>query len=296
MRGKNRWHLVNIAGQRMSVIWFNGALYPDDVPIFTAQERGLLFADGAFRTLRVEAGRACNVSAHIARLLQDIEKLNIEPPFSENQIAQAIKETISANQRAGYFPDFARLRLTITRGEGAMPAPPIPQAISSLLITLNAATATKKTQRAIIATQPRTVAPPLSSVKSLAYGENVQALQEAAQMGADCALLLTPKQHVSEAATASIFVLCGKRLLTPPLQDGALRGITRDWLLANAQRFGFKAEEKSMRVQDLMRADLVFTANALHGLCPIAELQGRALKVQMQKLEAMQKAWQELNA
>jgi hypothetical protein len=101
----------------MALVNLNGTLFPPEEARVTLFDHGLLYGDGLFETLRVEAGRFFRLEAHLERLQDGARRLSLDLPWTAEQLTAALQETISANDISEGV-----LRLTVTRGAG----PPLP--------------------------------------------------------------------------------------------------------------------------------------------------------------------------
>jgi branched-subunit amino acid aminotransferase/4-amino-4-deoxychorismate lyase len=128
---------------------------------------------------------------------------------------------------------------------------------------------------AVIASMRRNETSPLAHIKSLSYLDNVLAKREALQAGADEALLLNTKGTLAEASIANLFIVLGGDVLTPPIADGVLSGVTRGAVLELAEAAGVAAREATLTVDDLRRADEAFLTNAIAGVLPLVAVDGR---------------------
>ena len=114
---------------------------------------------------------------------------------------------------------------------------------------------------------------PTSRYKTLAYLDNVLALKEALYQGADDALLLATGGQVACTSAGNIFVIQDQSLLTPPLDDGVLPGITRALVLnAVAPELGLTPQEGSLSRESLLQADGVFLTNSVALVTHVVEL------------------------
>ncbi len=106
--------------------------------------------------------------------------------------------------------------------------------------------------------------------KTLNYGEHLLAQREALQHGYDDALWVDDDGALLEAATASFFLVrCGE-ILTPPLQQGVLAGVSRERILAlNTE---FPVREMPVPREWLAEVEVVFVANALGGVMPVRQI------------------------
>ncbi|MFZ5605079.1 MAG: aminotransferase class IV, partial [Pseudomonadota bacterium] len=114
-------------------------------------------------------------------------------------------------------------------------------------------------------------------VKSLNYLNHILARIEANQAGMDEAILLNRNGHVAEGTADNIFVVHNGVLVTPPVSDGALEGITRNLIIELAQRNRIPLQEKSIAPYDLHTADEVFLTGTGAELIPVREIDGRAM-------------------
>ena len=223
-------------------------------------DRGFTLADGVFETLRVRAGSVVDVQAHLERLAGAMECLAF-PRLSNGYLADGcdlarhLEETREANGMAEGV-----LRLTITRGRGVRGLAPAPDAVPTVCITAAQPPPSRPDDfTAVIATRTRrNEFSPLSRIKSLSYLDNVMALQEAGERGADDAVLLNTRGNVACFTTANLMARFGKDMVTPPVGDGALPGTVRRRLLER-----LRIIEMSLLPADLERADEIISTNSL---------------------------------
>jgi branched-chain amino acid aminotransferase len=125
--------------------------------------------------------------------------------------------------------------------------------------------------RLVTSTIRRDEESPLSTIKSLNYLPNVLARLEAAEQGADDALLLNRAGRVAETSAATLFVLLNGEWVTPLVREGALPGIRRAGLLEAG-----RVREALITINDLNAAEALCMGSAL-SLRSIATIDGRAL-------------------
>ena len=131
-----------------------------------------------------------------------------------------------------------------------------------------------------VARTPRTPAQCLDpKVKSLNYLNNILARIEANGAGCDEALMLNLDGNVCEGSVDNIFIVTDGVLITPPLTDGMLEGITRAVVIDVAAKAGIPCEQTSLRVNDLQRADECFLTGSGAELIPVRTIDGRRLPV-----------------
>jgi 4-amino-4-deoxychorismate lyase len=233
----------------------DGHWQPADAPVASAASEGFQFGLGVFTTLGVRAGRPTWLDAHAERLARDAARLGMGWTFSSLWVAR-IHQVIEGNAmqegavKAMLFLDRGLLREWI-----------VPRSFS-----LNPPHAGS------LALAPTACAPRRGrtwvNAKSLNYAEHWLATRRARETGADDAVWVDTHGRVLECGTASLFVVKGARLLTPPLTDGVLDGVARRKLLTLVP----DAEETSLFLTEAGAWDEVFVANAVAGVVPVRAL------------------------
>jgi len=264
------------------VAWVDGRLGPADAPVLPVADRGFQLGDGVFETLRVRRGVAIELDLHLRRLRDGLEALEIRLPWSDADVASAIRATVAVNA-----PADAAVRLTVSRG-----APParglLPAGWHDLRATLVVqawphagapAALLERGVRAIVSTARRDPSGPLTGVKTVSRAEYVWTKLEADRAGADDAITLTLDGHVAEATTANLGLIIGDALRTPPLSTGVLAGTTRDWLLAadGAAALGLAAAEAAFGLEELLSADEAILCSSVAGILSLVEVDGQPI-------------------
>ncbi|PWC48378.1 aminotransferase class IV [Azospirillum sp. TSA6c] len=248
-------------------IWLNGRLIQAAEARIDPADRGFTLGDGLFETIRIKDRLPRHLPRHLDRLGAGAELLRLPLPYSAAELTGAMTALIEA---AGIADGV--LRLTLSRGTGARGVLPPADARPTLLMTAAPAAHMTAPVAAIVARSTRrNEHSPLSRLKSLNYLDSILARQEAAERGADEALLLNAAGRLAESSVANLFLSVGGRLLTPPLADGALPGIRRALIL---ERHG--AEEAPLTPEDLARADEALLTNSL-GLRPLVAVDGHSI-------------------
>ncbi len=108
------------------------------------------------------------------------------------------------------------------------------------------------------------------------YINSALAKTEAVMNGYDEAIMLTDEGHVSEGSGENIFILSRGKLLTPPVTDNVLVGITRDAVMKVAKdELGIETIERSIDRTELYNADEVFLTGTAAHLTPVVEIDHR---------------------
>jgi branched-subunit amino acid aminotransferase/4-amino-4-deoxychorismate lyase len=174
----------------------------------------------------------------------------------------------------------AAIRLTITRGAAGDALLPARRTHPTILLTarpLPADLVRRRRDGIAVVTLPfaRDAGPYWGRLKLIGHASAVVGRRVAARARADEGLYVTPDGYVTEATTANVFVVEGRRLLTPPLDAGILPGVTRALVLALARRAGLTAHERAITVGTLRRADEIFLTASTVEVVPVVRLDGR---------------------
>ncbi|WP_158047477.1 aminotransferase class IV [Skermanella pratensis] len=249
-------------------VWLNGALVPAGEARIDPADRGFTLGDGLFETIRVADGRPCHLDRHLARLAGGAADLGIPLPMDAPEIAAGIASLLAETGTAE-----AAVRLTLTRGpapRGLLP-PDAPR--PTLLATAAPASPPPTPAHAVIARSTcRNELSPLSRLKSLNYLDGILARREAADRGADDAMILNTRGRLAEATVGNVFAVIDGVLVTPPVGEGALPGIARGLSIER-----LSVAERPVTVEELMNATAIAVTNSL-GVRPLATLEGRPLE------------------
>jgi branched-chain amino acid aminotransferase len=109
--------------------------------------------------------------------------------------------------------------------------------------------------------------------KTTNFMRSLLALRDAHRARATEALLFNTRNRLAEGALSNVFLVNGGRLLTPPVEDGLMPGITRAAVLELAAEIGGPAEQRSLTVHDLLDADEVFLTNSIMEILPVGRIE-----------------------
>jgi len=260
-------------------IWMDGALVPAPEAKVSVYDHGLLYGDGCFEGIRVYAGRIFKMAAHLRRMWTSAERIRLTPAYSPEQIAAAMRETVTANGLRDAY-----IRLIFTRGVGTLGLHPFKCPTPGTIviadsIQLYPEELYTKGMRVIVAERPRIPIACLDpAIKSLNYLNNILAKIEAIDAGVLEAIMLNVEGEVSECTGDNIFAVVRGEILTPPASAGMLHGITRQFVLDTlAPALGVRAREHCLRLDDLYAADEVFLTGTAAEIIGVNEIGDRRI-------------------
>jgi branched-chain amino acid aminotransferase len=259
-------------------VYINGKYCDEAEATISVFDHGLLYGDGIFEGIRAYNGRVFKLKEHIDRLFCSAKAILLQIPLTHAEVMKAVVDTCRQNQvRDGY------IRLVVTRGAGTLGLNPNRCKDPSVIviagkIQLYPAELYQKGMDIITVPTVRNLHSALNpAIKSLNYLNNVLAKIEANNAGCEEAVMLNAQGFVAECTGDNLFIVQGKRLLTPPLTAGALYGITRRVVLDLATELGFEADETDLTRYDLFNADECFLTGTGAELVPVVRIDGRVI-------------------
>lgn len=253
-----------------------GRIVPVEEARVSILDRGMLYGDGLFETIRVRGGECVRLERHMERLRAGAEVLRFGDALDGLDFAAMIRSVLDANGLAD-----ARVRLTVTRGESAG-AGRIGRSDGPPTVTITADPLTlgpPEPADVIVATIRRDESSPLSRIKSLNYLPSILARIEAEEAGADDAVLLNSRGMVSDGTVGNVFVVMGGCLIAPSLDQGPLPGTVRAAVIELAPQLGLQVIQRAVSLDELAEAGEVFFTNAIQLVRPVGSVGGRAVGV-----------------
>jgi branched-chain amino acid aminotransferase len=236
--------------------YVNGRFVPENEATVSIFDRGFLYGDGVFETMRVYGGQVFRAFEHFDRLRKGARALAIQSPLSPEELHAVCRALIRHNVVSGGVA-----RICLTR--------------DSLVATVQTRQFEFRTLRAVITEV--CVDPQLSRFKTANRLPYILAHRQAINAGADEAVLLNRSGNVVEFSVSNLFAVKNERLYTPPLDDGPLPGITRAAVLSLANDLSIETCETSLEPSFLDSAAEVFATNSLLEIAPVAELERLSL-------------------
>jgi branched-subunit amino acid aminotransferase/4-amino-4-deoxychorismate lyase len=252
-------------------VWLNDELIPISQARVSVNDRGFLYGDGWFETLRAEAGGVLFLPEHLERLRTSARAFRLT--FPENvPWEERLAQLLAAN---GLMRGPARIKILLSRGvvpELGLPADCRP----TLVIWADPYIPPSAEEYAagwpvVIFFQGRSTF--VGCHKSLNYLFYLAARQYALDQGAKEALILEADGLVSEGAATSLVYLHQGRYFTPAAAS-ALPGVTLARLHRGLAARGLALEPRPTTIDQLKAADGLWLANSLMGLIPVAAMDG----------------------
>ena len=258
-------------------IWLNGDFQPFDETNIHLLSNTLHYGMGVFEGVRAyetsEGGAIFRLYDHTKRLFDAASKVNINIPYSINELCNAQKESMSKNNLfEGY------IRPIVFLGSESMGLR------SQDSLSVNVAIAcwewpsymdpdAKRNGISVIKSPYQQYDNPLYSNNKIigTYVNSIMAVNDAIAKGAEEAILLDKNGHISEGSGENLFIVKNSRLLTPTT-DFCLDGITRQSVISIANNLNYEIEEKDLIFDDLLDADEAFYTGTAVEITPITKV------------------------
>jgi branched-chain amino acid aminotransferase len=264
----------------------DGTLVPAEEATVNVRDRGFMYGDAAFETLRVYGGDVFEWEAHFERLARSCRTLDFDeamPPADD--LRQRVLDTVAAND----FAD-AYAKVSISRGVQPGKLTPEPRVAPTITVVVSelprggtagesvwddpATVRTVETRKVPSAALP-------ANVKTHNYLNSILARLELQHGGGDAdeALVRDLDGYVTEGAASNVFFVDSGTLKTPTSQQDLLPGVTRGVVLDLAHEEGFPIEDGQYAPSDLRAADEVFLTNSTWEVRPVTHVDGVDLDV-----------------
>jgi branched-chain amino acid aminotransferase len=253
------------------VVYLNGEFLPEEQARVSVLDRGFLYGDGLFETIRSYSGRPFRLTQHFGRLSASAGQIGISLPFSEADLAGTISGLLERNGLGDAY-----VRVAVSRGEGLGVDPPASAAptVSVLARKLKLPEETLYRDGASVIVLGAWGGQPLAGLKSLSYLDRLLARRAAREAGADDAVLANAAGHLAEASSSNVFLVSAGALRTPSIECGLLPGVTRQAVLEIAESIALPAVEGRFSAHDLAGSHECFLTNSIAEILPVTRAGG----------------------
>jgi len=274
--------MTNRAETMDEIVYLNGRLVPRSQAKLSPFDHGFLYGYGLFETMRAYNGHIFRLDAHLSRLRCSAESIGLtDGVLTADEGKQSLKAACTATVEANKLKD-ARMRLTVSAGEGDMMPDPRSCSNPTILITARNLDPPRPEKyetgfKATVSFLRRNSQSPLSRLKSTCYMENVLARTTARASGYDEAIMLNEKGHLAEGTTTNVFLVSHGELITPSLESGVLPGITREAVLEIARTSDIRTNERPVTLDELIEAQEAFVTNSVLEIMPLVSIDGKPI-------------------
>lgn len=245
------------------VVFLNGSFLPENQASIPISDRGFLYGDGVFTTIKVIQGKPEHLNLHLIKLFGDCEKVGIIPPkIAEKDVSELIRLNLA---KEGVW----RLKIVITGGN--KPDLNLGQrAAGQCLITIKPYTGHASTCRLI--SYPFPISYPMGSFKSLSYLDRLWVKDYALKNDVDDVLLYDPAGRILESSFANIFWKIGNELFFPDPSLPFYQGVTIQIILDSCQSLSMNTVPSLAKLDEIPEKAQFYLCNSLRGVIPVVAI------------------------
>jgi D-alanine transaminase len=255
------------------IAYVNGRYLPLRSAMVAAEDRGYQFADGVYEVIKVLGGQPRDLERHLDRLARSLAALEIAPPMTRRPLESVVREILRRNRLSD-----ALLYMQITRGVAPRNHLFPRRARPSLVVTVRrpAFPGEREREEGVgVITQPD-LRWGRCDIKSIALLPNVLARQSAAAAGCREAWLVDREGIVTEGSASNAYIVDrAGRLITHPLNERILGGVTRSVVLELARRDGIDVVERPFSLDEAQAAREAALSSTSSWLLPVTSIDGR---------------------
>lgn len=292
------------------LVSIDGVIQAAEEARVSVYDRGFLYGDSVFETIRTYGGEPFALAEHLTRLERSAERVGIPMPVHLADLEREIREVLaSAHAGAGKeaapssrggggpaapgSPPESSVRVMLTRGSGPLGLDP-GLALAPLRVILIEplkvlASEIYRDGVSVIAIRTQRAGDAAHGAKVGNYLASLLALREARAVGAHEALILDAEGHVIEGTTSNVFIVerlverggspagAGSALVTPPEEAGILAGITRAHVMELAGELGIPVRCEPVTLARLVAADEVFITSSIREIVPVVRVDAQQI-------------------
>ena len=258
----------------LRTVYVNGRYCPENEAMISIFDRGFIFADGIYEVASVIGGKLIDNGAHLARLERSLGEISLLCPWSREDVIAIEQALIEKNDL-----DEGLVYMQVTRGAADRDFP-FPKNTKPTLVMFTKALNITRSPQAKTGIKIITV-PDLRwkrrDIKSVALLAQVLAKQAAAEAGAQEAWMIEDG-FITEGGSSTSWILGQDgRLVTRPLSNAVLPGITRQSVMKLMEDTDLKLDERAFTLDEALGAKEAFITSASAFVMPVVEIDGQKI-------------------
>ncbi|MBO8169879.1 MAG: aminotransferase class IV [Thermoanaerobacteraceae bacterium] len=251
-------------------VYLNGQIKPKEEVALSVDDRGFTFGEGVYEVVRVYGRVPFLLAEHMERLERSAAEMEIPLPeyFTLGHWQQAISQLVEKNNLPECF-----VYLQLTRGVQFRNHAFKDDLQPTTVMYLIAGKSWDQERQGVKATLADDIRWHRCDVKSTMLMANTLAKTRAARQGY-FEVIFERDGWITEGSSSNVFFVKNGKLITPPLSNYILPGITRQFVLQLADRVGIEYQERPVRVRELPGMDEVFISATGIEIIPVNQLDG----------------------
>jgi D-alanine transaminase len=251
------------------IVYLNGEYLPEDEAKISIFDRAVLFGDAIYEVAGVIDSKLIDFDSHMQRYRRSLAQLDIPAPLDRDEILSTFRKLVELNQITEGL-----VYLQVTRGEADRDfvwqgelKPTVFMFTQQKLSSDNDAANTGVRLQSV-----DDIRWARRDIKSVNLLGQVLAKKVASDAGAYEALMIDPDGYITECGATSFFIVTGDLLLTRPVSNDILSGITRKALVALCNTHGIRLVETRFSLKEALQADEAFISGASSYVLPVVQI------------------------
>lgn len=259
----------------MTTVYLNGRYVPKEEAFISVDDRGFLFGDGIYEVTAAYRGRLFRWDRHLARMRRGLSALRID--YDPAPLQEVHDRLIQDNGLAEAPVSYVYTQVTRGVAKRSHKFPPVDPAPTVYLFAGEyqrpARDVWEKGYRSVTVHDQRWARRDLKTIQLLA---NVLGAQAGVDSGVD-EIVFVHEGMAVEGSHNNLFMVFGETLVTHPLSNQILPGITREVVLELAGKLGYGVQERPVPVAEMFEADEIFHSGTLSEVKPCIEVDGKTI-------------------
>lgn len=253
------------------LVSIDGSIVAPEEARVSAYDRGFLYGDSVFETIRTYRGVPFALADHMERLARSADRVGIPMPVPKEAMSAEVERAVLAAANPESY-----IRAMLTRGAGPLGLDPTlaqkPLRVIFIEPLVPLPASMYRDGVSVVTVRTERAADAASGAKVGNYLASLLALRVAKEAGAHEALIIGADGTVVEGTTSNVFAVRDSALLTPPEEAGILPGITRAHLLQAAADIGTPVRFERLTPDELAASSEVFISSSLREVLPVVRV------------------------
>lgn len=245
-------------------VYLNGEYIPLSEAKVSVLDRGFLFGDGVYEVIPAYSGQLFCLEAHLQRLNNSLNAIRLSSPFDAAQWLNILQPLLTEG-------DAQYIYLQITRGVADKRDHAFPEQCEATVFAMCSAITPFAHQQGVKAITLDDMRWQLCNIKATTLLGNILLRQQAVDSGCAEAILIK-EGYATEGAASNIFALIDGVLVTPPISNEILPGITRKIIIDLAKTNGLNLREEPISLAALQAASEIWLTSSTREILPVTRL------------------------
>lgn len=249
------------------IVYLNKEYLPLHKAKISVMDRGFLLSDGVYEVIPIYNSIPFAVDNHYQRLLQSLDDVHIDSIFSYQDFLDIITTLIEHNTS---YP-IQNCYFQITRGVSVSRKQFEPNLTPTVFAKLEVSGSNKNLTTGLKVVTVEDIRWARCDIKGINRLANVLMAQQVYSAKADDGII-TKDNNAMEGVSSNLFIVEKGVVITPPLSESILSGVTRKIVIALAGSHGYKCIEESISLYRLFSADEVWLTSSVIGVAMVNQI------------------------